>query len=143
MFSKVLLTALLSIGLHANACTGGVFALLTSSVDSLTTLQPSNLAMSYGSVGYLSCKKSERSTESSVGALDVSGCGDTETCLTTTSTSLKEPSLFVVSKIIAHIPEAIARSNRITEAARRPLLARAGPIYPDPHTLTKSLIKLE
>lgn len=141
MFVRQLLTLFVVLGMHTSLCSGGVFALATSTVDSIVYAPEAVAPMSYGSIGYLSCKTSE--TDDELGMLDMGSCGSADECITQLSSRTHDLlSVSYSGRPHVAVPLVVSLTAE-TDLLPSAVLARAGPLYEDAHSFTKSLIKLE
>lgn len=139
---RAFLTLILSIGVLTNVCTGGVFALVTSAADHVAFVQDDIGPMSYGSIGVLSCKKSEDS-HAEFGSVDVGGCGDSEECITQLGALTHDELTITVGVEDDVSPQEHLLSFFEVDPAPSMVLARAGPLYEEAICLSHCLLKRE
>ena len=142
MYLRTLLVAALCIGLNSSLCTGGLFAVTAAATDQLAYSEDASGPMSYGSIGYLSCKSSTRNS-SDLGSLDLGGCKNAKSCFTQATSILGErlvPVLLSVSDVIPLDPLHLVSDKSPPDKV---LLARAGPLYEYSKSQAHSLLKLE
>ena len=143
MTGRILLSALVAIGMHSSLCTGGLFAVTAAIAHDAAYKVGDAGPMSYGAIGYLSCKSTERTNEEVSTSADV-GCSDASTCISRVSADMKTklqvfsaPSLDLVTQPPAQ-PIVVAVATDTTK-----LLARDGPLYELGPQLVHSLQKRE
>lgn len=141
MYLRTLLVAVLCIGLNSSLCTGGIFAVSAAVADQLAYTEDTSGPMSYGSIGYLSCKTSTR-TENEVGSMDIGGCQNSSSCFTQANSILEDRDISLRISDIDSAPVFDVATAEY-EAPERYLLARAGPLYEYSVSQTHILLKLE
>ena len=102
---RVVLVLAVAFSLQTSVCTGGPFALLKSAGEWMTTpatAYSNDTPMSFGSVGYLSCKDNSRAG-AGVSNADTAGCQNGGACLSTVPSSLREQA----DTAIASVPVAM------------------------------------
>jgi hypothetical protein len=123
-------------------CTGGIFAVSAALANQLAFTDDTTGPMSYGSIGYLSCKTSAR-TRDSVGSVDIGGCKDASTCFTQAHSILEDRIISPVVSAFDYIPLVFDTTVAEYESPSHYLLARAGPLHENSIPLAHSLLKLE
>lgn len=116
--------------MHSSLCTGGLLAITAALSHDLALPTSSDGPMSYGAIGYLSCKTSTGERTSTVSTRDTHGCQDAKACLSRVSSFLKEKS-YVYTSPVAVIPSLLGISRPApptVPSASAIKVARAGPL---------------
>ncbi len=142
MSLRAFLTACIAIGMHSSVCTGGVFAITAAIADQAAYQTDETGPMSYGAIGYLSCKSTTKAK--TVEATNQEpGCGDATTCLTRVSAHVKS-SLFVPLGVVDSGPSFIEEVQyTVAYSDIATALARDGPLYEHSLYVAKHTEKLE
>ncbi|MDP7477108.1 MAG: hypothetical protein QF442_01535 [Candidatus Peribacteraceae bacterium] len=140
---RVIVALLIAVGLNTSLCTGGILSVSTNLAQQLSYSSEQTGPMSYGSIGILSCKRSERnSTE--VGSVDDGHCEDADTCLSQSHSRIREKIAFTLNttEILPSILSEISFESwgDVASLLRPP---RTEPLFHDAVFLAHSLIKLE
>ena len=141
MYLRTRLITALCIGLNSSLCTGGIFAVGAAAANQFAYSQDSSGPMSYGSIGYLSCKSSQRTNEA-VGTIDL-GCKNATPCFTQANSILEERLTPLLVSFVDSIPIFFDFYDVGYKEPNLSLLARVGPLYEDSSVLVHSLLKLE
>lgn len=141
MTLRTILSACIAIGMHSSVCTGGFFAITAAIADQAAYSQSTDGPMSYGAIGYLSCKSTAKSTD--VRSAQEPGCEDAKTCISRVSATLKN-SLFIPVDALVYVvlPTEVAYETPEYFVPKN-ALARAGPLFEDSITFAKHTEKLE
>jgi len=142
MYFRTLLVAALCIGLNSSLCTGGIFAVGAAVANQIAFTETSSGPMSYGSIGYLSCKSSKRS-EDTVGSVEIGGCKNSTTCFTQAHSILEDRIIPIFVSFVESIPHELFVASIDTDPPDSYAIARVGPLYEAAKSQTHTLLKLE
>ena len=139
---RTLLALILCLGLQTSLCTGGALAAVSGVSDLFTYAATDEVGpMSYGSIGYLSCKNNAVSEDL---ATVNSGCGDASDCLLQALDFAGDQALLSLESLVNYAFKDITASRTQRVDYRKPqMLARAGPLHEYADTLSHSLLKRE
>ena len=126
--------------MHSSVCTGGLFAITAAIADQAAYQSNETGPMSYGAIGYLSCKST---TSTDVRSTQEPGCENATACISRVSAAVKN-TLFTHLAVFADI-ETSQFSLEIPTPyfSSTKQLARAGPLYEQAILHARSLEKLE
>jgi|GEM_PF-991542 len=139
-YARTIIAIVLCLGLQTSLCTGGALAFLNGATQQLSFTSSDGIAMSYASIGYLTCKDNTLSPKE-ITPKD-SGCGDASDCLVQAFQFSKHQAFASIAfghKLITPLFTGFTFDPPI----RKPVfqLARAGPLYVQakdaPHFLLK------
>jgi hypothetical protein len=142
MHLRTLLVTALCIGLNSSFCTGGIFSVGAAVTNHMAYADEVSEPMSYGSIGYLSCKTNERGSDE-VGSLDLGGCKNASTCFTQANSIVEDRIIPLLVSLVDRLPT--ERTSYANEhiGQEHYILARAGPLYEESISQTHSLLKRE